>query len=209
MISKQRIAIIGAGGFGREVFHLLVDGPFECVGFIDYDKPQKGFPMPIIGNESDMERLMDEYEFSNCALAIGDIEKRKNIQTVIKELPIRFPSVIHSSVQSFSKDIQNGTILYPGVIIMNDCRIGKFTLLNTGVALGHDVVIGDFCNINPGVYLAGKITIGDNSFIGIGSSIKEKVTIGKNVIVGAGSVVINDVSDNTTVYGVPARAASL
>ena len=99
MANKQRIAIIGAGGFGLEVFHLLNDDKYDCIGFIDYDKPQKGFPMPIIGNESDMERLMDEYEFSNCALAIGDIEKRQNIQTVIKELPIRFPSVIHSSAQ--------------------------------------------------------------------------------------------------------------
>jgi sugar O-acyltransferase (sialic acid O-acetyltransferase NeuD family) len=136
------------------------------------------------------------------------MKKRQNIYNSINNFPMEFPSVIHPSVQSYSKDIQNGVILYPGVVIMNDCRIGKFTLLNSGVTLGHDVVIGDFCNVNPGVHLAGRITVGDCTLIGIGASIKENITIGKNSVIGAGSVVINDVPDNTTVYGVPAKLAN-
>lgn len=208
MANKQKIAIIGAGGFGREVFHLLDDGYYECVGFIDYNKTEEELPVSIIGHEGDMDRLVDEYDFSNCALAIGDMKKRKEIYTCIAEFDIGFPTFIHSSVQSYSKDIQKGAILYPGVIIMNDCRVGQFTLLNSGVSLGHDVVIGDFCNINPGSHLAGRITVGDCTLIGIGASIKENITIGKNVIIGAGSVVINDVPDNSIVYGVPAKPVS-
>ena len=56
--------------------------------------------------------------------------------------------------------------------------------------------------------LAGKITIGDYTVIGIGASIKEEITIGSNAIIGAGSVVINDVPNDTTVYGVPAKTAN-
>ena len=66
----------------------------------------------------------------------------------------------------------------------------------------------NFCNIYPGTHLAGRITVGDRTLIGIGASIKEKITIGKNAVIGAGSVVIDDVPDNTTVYGVPAKAAN-
>ena len=135
-------------------------------------------------------------------------EFRKKIVNQIKQFQLDFPIVDDSSILNFSSDIGDGSILYPGVVIMNDCMIGQFTLLNSGVTLGHDVVIGNFCNINPGVHLAGRITVGDGSLIGIGASIKEKVMIGKNAIIGAGSVVIHDVPDHTTVYGVPARLAS-
>ena len=130
-------------------------------------------------------------------------------QTVRSEFGARqrLESIIDSSVRCFSKDIGNGVIIYPGVIIMNDCKIGKFTLLNSGVTLGHDVIIGDFCNINPGANFAGRIRIGDNVFIGIGASIKENIIIGNNVVIGAGSVVLKDVPDNTMVYGVPAKEA--
>ena len=208
MNNKNNIAIIGAGGFGREVFNLINANQYQCIGFIDYKKTEKELPVPIIGHENDMEKLVFTYSFSNCVIAIGDADQRKNIYTKIKEFDIQFPAIVHSSIQSFSKDIDLGTIIYPGVVIMNNCKIGKFSLLNSGVTLGHDVVIGNFCTINPGAHLAGRITIGNGSFIGIGTSIKEEITIGKNAIIGAGSVVLNDVPDGATVYGVPAKAAS-
>ena len=206
MTNKQNIAIIGAGGFGQEVFNLLDEDLYDCVGFIDYKK-KENLPAPIIGIEADMVKLVKKYKFPNCVLAIGDMKIRKKIQNKIDEFSIKYPKIIDSSVRCFSKDIGNGVIIYPGVIIMNDCKIGKFTLLNSGVTLGHDVIIGDFCNINPGANLAGRIIIGDNVFIGIGASIKENITIGNNVVIGAGSVVLKDVPDNTMVYGVPAKVA--
>ena len=205
MTNKHKTVIIGAGGFGREVFHLLDKDLYDCIGFIDYEKKEKR-PRPIIGLEADMVKLVKKYKFPNCVLAIGDIKIRKKIQNKIDEFPIKYPKIIDSSVRCFSKDIGDGVIIYPGVIIMNDCKIGKFTLLNAGVTLGHNVIIGDFCNINPGAHLAGKIKIGEGTFIGIGASIKEEITIGKNAIIGAGSLVIEDVPDNTTVYGIPAKA---
>lgn len=199
---------MGAGGFGREVFHLLNHKLYECVGFIDHPDANKSFQAPIIGHESEMEKIILDFEISQCIIAIGDMQKRKKTVDQFKQYQLKFPSVNSSSITNYSHDIGDGSILYPGVVIMNDCKIGQFTLLNSGVTLGHDVIIGNFCNINPGVHLAGRITVGDGALIGIGASIKEKVTIGKNAIIGAGSVVLNDVPDCTTVYGVPAHSAS-
>ena len=206
MTNKQNIAIIGAGGFGREIFHLLDNDLYNCVGFIDYRK-EKDLPAVIIGHEDEMANLVNEHSLECCVLALGDIKKRKTIINKIDKFSINYPIVIDPSVRCFSEDIADGVIIYPGAVIMNNCKIGKFTLLNSGVTLGHDVIIGDFCNINPGVHLAGRITIGDGVFIGIGASVKENIRIGNNVVIGAGSVVLKDVPDNTTVYGVPAKVA--
>mgnify|MGYP001269269559 CR=1 FL=1 len=203
---KDKLVIIGAGAFGREIFHLFNNVQFNCIGFLDIEKKEK-LPGPILGYEDDMSILINEYDFFNCVIAIGDIAKRKKIYNKIKNSPVAFPKMIDSSIKHHSVSLGEGVMIYPGVVLMNDCKIGRFTLINSGVTLGHDVIIGDFCNINPGTNLAGRVTIGDYSLIGIGASIMENITIGNNAIIGAGSVVIDDVPDNSTVYGVPARIA--
>jgi serine O-acetyltransferase len=58
----------------------------------------------------------------------------------------------------------------------------------------------------------GAPRIGDRVQIGAGAKILGRVTIGHDVTVGANAVVVEDVPDNLTVGGVPARplrAASL
>lgn len=204
-MKNNKISIIGSGGFALEVFYLMKEDKFQLVGFIDFDIVKAELPLPIIGHEGNIKDLIDSFNFNNCFIAIGDIFKRQNIYNNIKENKIRFPNIISGFSKSFSNDIGKGVVQYPGSTIMNNCRIGNFTIINSGVTIGHDTEIGDFCNINPGVHIAGKVKVGDCTMIGIGSSIKENTKVGSNSIIGAGSVVLNDVPDNTVVYGSPAR----
>lgn len=206
MKKNKRITIIGSGGFASEVLSILDRSNYECLGFIDSKQNLSNLPLPIIGHEDEMNLLIKKYNFSNCIIAIGNPKVRKKVFNKIQEYSFNYPVISDLSMVSKSSNIKSGTIIYPNVVIMNNCKIGNFTLLNSGVTLGHEVTIGDFCNINPGANLAGRIKIGNGSFVGIGSSIKENINIGKNVVIGAGSVVIEDVPDNTVVYGVPAKA---
>ena len=77
MSNKRRVAIIGAGGFGREVFHLLDYELYECVGFLDQIHDYKKLPKPIIGHENDIEKIIFDMNISQFVVALGEIQKRK------------------------------------------------------------------------------------------------------------------------------------
>ena len=205
----ERIVIGGAGGFGREVYHLIDCKRYEPVGFIDtLSSGGPGLPLPIIGDDNIIPELRSRGIASCACVAIGNRKRRKVVSELVLQNDLKMPQIIHpSAVLMMGILIGAGTIIYPQVVVMNDCIIGQGVLLNTGVTLGHDVSIGDFCNVNPGSHLAGRIKVGQGVMIGIGTSIRENVTIGDDAIIGAGSVVVNDVAPGTTVYGVPALAA--
>ena len=209
MDRKNNIAVVGSGGFGREVHSLLKSSPYKFIGFIDKRKSSDSEELPIIGHEDDFNNILERYSFKNICIAIGDMTKRKEIFETINNYNFNYPPIIHSSSNILS-DFRptKGLIIYPGTVIMNEVLIKDFTLINSSVSIGHNVEIGSFCNINPGVNLAGNIKIGSRTFIGIGSSIKENIIIGSNVMIGAGSVVINDIPDGALAYGVPAKIIS-
>jgi UDP-3-O-[3-hydroxymyristoyl] glucosamine N-acyltransferase len=52
--------------------------------------------------------------------------------------------------------------------------------------------------------IAGSVTIKENTWVAT-SIVKNGVTIGKDSLVGLGAVVIRNVQDNKTVYGIPAK----
>jgi acetyltransferase-like isoleucine patch superfamily enzyme len=54
-------------------------------------------------------------------------------------------------------------------------------------------------------WVRGCISVNDLSWVGIGASIRQGVTLGRAVQVGAGAAVVNDIADNLTVVGVPAK----
>lgn len=203
---KEKIVIIGAGGFGREVFSLIDKDIFEVAGFIDNGlDADAALLAPVLGDDS-MIPLLKSMQISNVCISIGNMQVRRKLFEMVRKAGLLLPSVIHKSATILTSiPTGEGIIIYPGVVVMNDCCIGAGVLLNSGVTLGHDVSIGDFSNINPGAHLAGHIQIGQNTMIGIGASVRENISIGNRVIVGAGSVVISDVSDDTVVYGVPAK----
>ena len=91
--------------------------------------------------------------------------------------------------------------------------IGKGTKFGYGgisIVIHRDAVIGKNVMISPNVVIGGRSNqkppvILDDVFIGSGASILGDITIGNNSTIGAGAVVLNDVGDNETWAGVPAK----
>ena len=104
-----------------------------------------------------------------------------------------------------------GIEIHPGAIIGK----GLFIDHGHGVVIGETCEIGDNVVIYQGVTLGGTgkdtgkrhPTIGNNVLIGAGAKVLGPIKIGDNSRIGAGSVVLQEVSENSTVVGVPARSA--
>jgi len=202
----KRIAIVGAGGFGREVFQLVNKDIYKVIGFIDSHLGLKNLAVEIIGGDSMIPKLIERNLAEGLCIAVGNGKIRRKIFDTSTSSKIPIFQIVHSSIVNMTSiPLGRGTIVYPNVVIMNETKIGDCVLLNSGVTLGHNVEIGNFSNINPGVNLAGGVTIGEESIVGIGSSVKENITIGNQVVVGAGSVVVNDIPDRAIAFGVPAK----
>lgn len=83
----------------------------------------------------------------------------------------------------------------------------------TGVVIGETTVIGDDVTIYQGVTLGGTgkhtgkrhPTIGNNVLIGAGAKVLGPFKIGNNCNIAAGSVVLEEIPDNCTAVGSPAR----
>lgn len=103
----------------------------------------------------------------------------------------------------------------------NHCKISSHTFICEGVTIEDNVFVGHgvmFINdpepraTNPdgsmqteADWVLYKTLVKKGASIGSGAVIMCNVTIGENAMIGAGAVVTQDVPDNETVAGVPAR----
>lgn len=120
-------------------------------------------------------------------------------------LPVATSILTHYSLK-YGIGIQYSTEIGPGFYIGH---IG-------GIVVHNNCIIGKNCNISQGVTLGqtnrgerkGTPMIGDNVYIGPGAVVIGKIKIGNNVAIGSNCVVTKDVPDNAVVVGVPGKVIS-
>lgn len=105
---------------------------------------------------------------------------------------------------------------FTGIEIHPGAKIGRRFFIDhgMGVVIGETSEIGDDVLMYQGVVLGGVSlekhkrhpTIGNRVVIGAGAILLGPIRVGDGVKIGAGSVVIDDIPENSTAVGVPAKA---
>ena len=115
---------------------------------------------------------------------------------------------------------------FTGIEIHPGAKIGKNLFIDhgMGVVIGETSEVGDNVTIYHNVTLGGSSpsidserqrhekrhpTIGNDVVIGSGAQIIGPIKVGNNARIAANAVVVNDVPENATMVGIPARAVKL
>lgn len=171
----NKIAILGAGGFGREVKFLLdqintVDSKFEIIGFYDDNEslPKIINGIPYLGP---ITNLLNISQPLGLVLGVGSPTLKRQFYERLKVNNfLYYTNLIHPTVNIGNDNVKLGfgNIIFAGSILSIDINLGNFNTINLMCTIGHDVQIGDFCTINPGARISGTVKLGDLVFIGVG-----------------------------------------
>lgn len=203
----NRLIIIGAGGFGREVLAWSVAGqpPWKIKGFLD-DNPGalgcKSTGVPILASIDGYEPVAEDV----FLCAIGQPALRRSTFEKLKRRGGRFATFVHpTALVADRATLEEGVIICPFALVSVDSRVGEGTMIYYHSSVDHDAVIGRWCQISAHCDITGAATLGAEVFMGSHAAILPGVRVGDRAVVGAGAVVVSDVRPGATVVGVPAR----
>ena len=207
----KHLLIIGARGFGREIYRTFIhtesylSKKIDVKGFLD-DKADaldglNGDWPPIVGAVESYEVREDDVFF--CAL--GDSHWRKHYAEIIDGKGGKFINIIHkTALVSPVATLGEGCIIGAFTTISPNVTIGNHVMIQSFDDLGHDSQVGDYASIESYVFLGGYAKVGELSTMHTKSSIIPHKSIGKECVVGFGSVVMRNFKDGVHVFGNPA-----
>lgn len=200
---SEGILVIGAGGHAKVVISTARACGLEVLGALDDDPSRWGAKLlgvPILGGTAELAKHPE----AHAVIAIGSNAVRRKI--LLRYPSTRWRSLVHPhAVVDESVTLGDGSVIFAGVVVQPDARIGRHCILNTGCTVDHDCSLGNFVHVAPGSNLAGAVALDEGVFCGIGSAVTPTRRVGAWSVVGAGGVVVYDLPRDVTAVGVPAR----
>jgi sugar O-acyltransferase (sialic acid O-acetyltransferase NeuD family) len=203
------LAIVGAGGFGREVAWLADDinqekPTYDFVGFVDDGQSSTPEDYPVLATTD--RWISDGRTDVQLVCALGDPVTRWTVATRLLRAGFSFATLIHPSVKrSRHVRIGPGGMICADNILTTNIDIGAHALLNLDCTVGHDSKLADYISMMPGVHISGDVTTDIGAYFGTGAVAINGVRVGAWSVIGAGAVVSSDVPRGMIAVGVPAK----
>ena len=195
---KQRLVLVGAGDFGREVAARLPLWPgfnekYKIVGVID----------DAIENTIVDYVPQEGVLLVNC---IGNAQTRAKVFKLLKAKGAKFATLVapNATVCGDAK-LGEGTLVFDSAIISANAHLGDDVLVHNLSVIGHDVMIGNDSVVEAFVFLGGHATVGEAVQLHTRSTILPSMTVGDRATVGVASTCLTPIPADTTVFGTPAK----
>lgn len=207
------IVIVGAGGFGREVYRWAKDSlpgaQYRVKGFLS-SRPEDldgfGFKEKILGD--DVSYALQEND--RFVFAIGSIEAKKRSVERMKARGIKCVTLIHpSAVVASSARLGEGVILCPFALVSDHVVLGDFVIMNFYSSCGHDTKVGKYGMFSPYATANGFVTMDDEVFLGTHATVTGYRRVGVGAKISANSVAMEDVQAGGFVFGVPGKVKTI
>jgi len=208
------LILVGAGGFGREVYQWTTDwirsrpadgDTYRIAGFLsDTANDLDGFSLPvgILGTPGEYEvRPNDRF-----LIAIGTVSVRKRIVEDLKLRGAQFHTLVHpTAVVGDAVKLGEGVILCPFATVTTHVELSDFVMLNIYASAGHDARVGRYGVLCPYATLNGFAMLEDEVFVATHATVTAYRRIGRGATIGANSLVLRDVPPEALIVGVPGK----
>jgi sugar O-acyltransferase (sialic acid O-acetyltransferase NeuD family) len=205
----KKLFIIGAGGFGRELYAWASQHPdcgraWQLAGFLD-DNPEALKPFGLFASVfplSGHKPAADQVHL----VGLGMPALKEKLVAPLVSAGADFLTFVHPSALIGARvTLGRGVVVCPGAILSADIDVGEFAMVNLNSTVGHDARLGPWSSVSAQCDITGHVRVADRVFLGSRASIIPGKTVGSRSIVGAGAVVVTDVPAGVTVVGNPAR----
>lgn len=183
-----RVAIVGAGGYGRVALDVLIASGSEgwILGFYDDAHASlasrvRGFP--ILG-DVEMLKSMLSVEQVHVIVAITDNVARLRVANSIRNLGGKFATAVHPRAYiSEEASVGDGSVVSAGVVVHPDAAVGSHCSLGPGSVVDRDAVVG------AGVWMSAGAVVGAGARVGARSVLGSNASVGRKFAIDADSTV--------------------
>lgn len=212
--TMKKLIIIGARGFGREVYDLAkvctgYGETFVVKGFLDDNKDV----LNSFNNYPPILNSVDAYDIEKndvFVCALGDVRSKEFYINIIKQKKGSFMSLIHpTAIVNDSTLVGKGIIIGKYAVVSCDGILGDHVVIQAFCALGHDFKVGNYSYLGAFSFMGGYSVLEEMVTLYARASILPHKTVKKGAIVGVNSVVMRNVAQGVTVHGNPAKKITL
>ena len=192
-----RVAIVGAGGFGRVALDVLLESGSEgeILGFYDDAHaalPDKVRGFPVLGDIG-MLKSMLSVEPVHVIVAITGNRARLRVANSIRGIGGKFVTAVHplayvsgAATVGDGSVLAPGAVVHPGAVIGSHCFAGANSVVDRDAAVGAGVWISAGAVVGSGARIGARVLLGHNASVGRKASVESDVKVAAGQAVGDG-----------------------